>query len=101
MSQERIEKYEAHIRRLEEEQGDLETIRRRIRWVPAGLVTAPIGLIWGPWIAVGIAIGWVVLWIVTQYLNRVRRWWLVMELQDMRRELARVQQAMRKSGNLS
>lgn len=91
---ERIEKYEAHIRLLESELVDLETIRRRIRWVPLGLMTAPLGLIWGFWYAVSIAAGWIVLVMVTQYLNRVRRWWTRMELEDLRRELGRIRRGV-------
>jgi hypothetical protein len=101
MSEERIALYEAHIKRLVEEQQDLEVVRRRIRWVPLGLLTSPIGFYWSLWIALALAASWLTLWGVTQYLNRVRRWWIVMELDDTRRELARARHALRKRGPAS
>lgn len=81
---EKVEKYESYITRLEEELVDLDAIRRRIRWVPLGLLTSPVGFLWNKWVFLAIVASWLSLTAVTRYLNFVRRWYTRTELSDAR-----------------
>jgi hypothetical protein len=72
---ERLEKYEAHVKMLEDDLRELQKHRGWIRFVPVGAVLAPFGLLFSPWVALGIALGFVLLAMVAAYLNASRTWY--------------------------
>lgn len=85
MPDERLEKYAAYADRLAAELDELARLRKQYKKIPIGLVTAPLGWIWGVEWALLIALGWIGLWLVAMYLNRARRWYTTRELAEARR----------------
>jgi hypothetical protein len=89
-TQERLEKYEAHVRMLEDDLRQLATHRGWIRFIPFGVALAPIGLLFSGWIALAIAGAFVLLAAVAGYLNASRTWYARKELERTRSEVEKL-----------
>jgi hypothetical protein len=87
-SAEKYEAWEGEIR------GQLEAytkLRKQVRFFPLfAVVTAPMGLIWAPWVAALIVLFWLSLWVTTLYVTYMRTWQFKNELADTRAEVARL-----------
>jgi hypothetical protein len=89
-TEERITKYEAHVRSLEAELVQLATHRGWIRFVPLGGALAPLGLFASAWVAIGIGLGFLLLAMVAGYLNASRTWYTRDQLAAARQEIEKL-----------
>ena len=85
---ERLEKYAAHVKMLEEDLRELSRHRGWIRFVPFGVVLAPFGWLISPLVSLGIAGAFLLLAMVAAYLNASRTWYARHMLETALRDMA-------------
>ncbi len=82
-------KLKKRVTRAEQDLERALTEGRRLKWFAVLMFTTwPIGLIWGPWWAAYIAVGWFCFWAVGHYLNFFHRRNARIRLEEAREDLA-------------
>jgi hypothetical protein len=87
-------KYEAWEAEIVGQLAAYTKLRKQVRLFPLfAFVTAPLGLVWAPWVAVAIVLAWLTIWATTLYITYMRTWQYRNELATTRREVARLRSA--------
>jgi len=88
---ESVARYEAWERELKAQLAAYVRLRKQVRYFPLfGVVTAPLGFFWAPWLAVSIFFAWVAIWGTTLYITYMRTWQYKNELAQNRIDMAEV-----------
>jgi hypothetical protein len=79
------EKRAAWAAEVEAQIGRYAILRKQVRYFPLiAVLTAPLGFIWAPWVAISIFLGWLSLWGTTLYITHMKAWQYRQELLQLR-----------------
>jgi hypothetical protein len=84
-------KYDAWADEIKGQLDAYSKLRKQVRLFPLfAFVTAPIGFLWAPWVALAIVGAWLSLWGTTLYITYMRTWQYRNELTRTRAEAERL-----------
>jgi len=86
--------HEAWLLQIQQQLAVYAKLRRQVRYFPLfAALTAPLGLVASPIVALVIFLAWMSIWATTLYITWMRTWQYSLELADMRADLRRARRA--------